>query len=100
MTIPKEGNKMALTRRNKAALRMSAIITTTLITATVSIIGAVVAVQGGDFWVWVWMMCAMYALELMFAGVAAILHYNSISERRKRDFYRRRREQRVSRVPL
>lgn len=82
------------------AIRMTAIVVTTLITACVSIIGAVTAMRGGDFWPWVWVMCALYAVELIFTSIAAVRHYRSLEERDKRKFYTKRRERQALRSPL
>lgn len=97
-----EGRKcmMPLTRKAKMAFRMTTIVATTLITATVSVIGAVIAMQGGDFWPWVWVMCILYGIELVFTGVAAVMHYRSSGERKKREFYERRRERQALRNTL
>lgn len=91
---------MPLTRKAKMAFRMTVIVVTTLITASVSIIGAVIAMQGGNFWPWVWAMCALYSIELALTSIAAVHHYHSSLEREKREFYKRRRERQALRSPL
>lgn len=100
MTIPKEGNIMPLTRKAKLAFRMTTIVVTTLVTATVSIIGAVIAMQGGNFWPWVWAMCVLYGVELVLTSIAAVLHYRSPEGRREREFHKRRRERQPLRTTL
>lgn len=71
---------------------MVIIITAIFITATVSVVGAVTAMQRGDFWPWVWAMSGLYAIEIIYTIIIAILYFRSPIEREKRDFYKRRRE--------
>lgn len=81
---------MPLTPKVGNALKPTIIIATAIITGAVSFIGAIVALQGGDYWPWVWAMIGLYGVELAYAGIAAVIHHRSPAERKKREFYRRR----------
>lgn len=80
-------------------IRMASIITTTLVTSTVSVIGAVVGIQGGDFWPWVWVMVVMWGIELVYTSIIAIRYYQSPEAQRKRAFYKKRQAQKAIRLP-
>lgn len=95
MTIPKEECLVPPTTRASNVAKPAIIIATAVITGVVSFIGAIVALQGGNFWPWFWAMVGLYGIELLYAGIAAVIHHRSPAERKKREFYKHRQAART-----
>jgi uncharacterized membrane protein len=88
---------MPLRPKTKTALRVSTVIITAVVSAAVSFIGAIVGLQGGNFWPWVWAMGVLYGAELIYLSIVAVTHFRSNEQRRRRQLYRRRK---ATRLPL
>lgn len=91
---------MLLMRKKNKSLQLSGILVTILASSAVSFIGAIVALQGGDYWPWVWVMCTLYVVELVYSGIVAVLYYRSPEAQRRRDLKKRRSIARSAASPM